>query len=271
MSSLDKMLEVLDLFSETRPAVTAEQVAEELDVSRATAYRYLMTLTKSGLLSPGAGSSWVLGGRVIILDRLMRLSDPLLTEAKAEIARIEDRFSGVLLVCSFYGDKVLSIHQHRTNPSVVTSYSRGRPMPLFRGATSRIILAHLPPYQLRNLMLHRHDEIEAAGLGSNWESFRDRLAGIRKRGYDVGLGEVDAGMVGVAAPIFRGKAIAACMSAVVTDEEFKRVGEQALADMVRSATQAIGERITPHEADTAGTNGASGFPSTRGIAQPART
>ncbi|MBT9476171.1 IclR family transcriptional regulator [Polaromonas sp.] len=270
MSSLDKMLEVLDLFSETRSAVTAEQVAEELSLSRATAYRYLTTLTKSGLLSPGAGSSWVLGGRVIILDRLMRMSDPLLTEAKAEIAVMHDQVNGVLLLCSFYGDKVLCIHQHRTSSSAITSYTRGRPMPLFRGATSRIILAHLPPYQLRNLVLHRHDEIEAAGLGNNWETFRDRLAGIRKRGYEVGLGEVDAGMVGVAAPIFRGKAIAACLSAVVTDDEFKRVGAEVLAQVVMRAAQAIGQRITPP--DVKGNAVApSGFPSTRGIAQPART
>lgn len=270
MSSLDKMLEVLDLFNENRTAVMAEQVAEELQVSRATAYRYLMTLTRSGLLSPGAGSSWVLGGRVIILDRLMRMSDPLLSEARAVIAVMEGQFNGVLLICSFYGDKVLCIHQHRTNQSVITSYTRGRPMPLFRGATSRIILAHLPPYQLRNLMLHRREEISAAGLGSTWDAFRDRLAAIRKRGYDVGLGEVDPGMVGVAAPIFRGKALAACMSVVVTDDEFKRVGEKTLAEMVRRAAQAIGERITPAISEGEGDVGASGLPSSRGIAQPVR-
>ena len=38
----------------------------------ATAYRYLKSLTESGLLAPTAGGAYVLGSRIIELDRHLR-------------------------------------------------------------------------------------------------------------------------------------------------------------------------------------------------------
>ena len=75
-------------------------------------------------------------------------------------------------------------------------------MPLFRGATSKIILANLPPHTLKALFAKRAREIAAAGLGDNWDAFRRTLAALRRAGVCISKGEVDAGRVGISAPIF---------------------------------------------------------------------
>ena len=49
LSSLARMLGVLDLFNETTPVWTAEAVAEAMKVSVPTAYRYVKLLVASGL------------------------------------------------------------------------------------------------------------------------------------------------------------------------------------------------------------------------------
>ena len=56
MSSIAKLLSILELFSEGRPFLSAEEVAAELDCSIPTAYRYVRELVESGMLcaSPGA-------------------------------------------------------------------------------------------------------------------------------------------------------------------------------------------------------------------------
>ena len=61
-------------------------------------------------------------------------------------------------------------------PSVTTSYERGRPMPLVAGATSKAILAQLPPRRLTRLLACDQGSAGAAGL-------RATLAAIRKRGH----------------------------------------------------------------------------------------
>jgi DNA-binding IclR family transcriptional regulator len=108
-----------------------------------------------------------------------------------------------VLLCRLFHDRVMCVHQIMgRGPQEPVSYERGRLMPLYRGATSKIILAHLPPRTLKALFAHDAAEITAAGLGAGWEEFRRGLAAIRRAGVSISHGEIDAGRIGVAAPIF---------------------------------------------------------------------
>ena len=40
------------------------------------------------------------------------------------------------LMCSYYGDKVMCVDRYWTDDSIESSYARGRPFPMFRGATA---------------------------------------------------------------------------------------------------------------------------------------
>jgi DNA-binding IclR family transcriptional regulator len=98
---------------------------------------------------------------------------------------------------------VMCVHQvFGRGPQEPVSYERGRPMPLFRGATSKIILAHLAPRTLKSLFEANRSEIAEAGFGPDWEAFRSSLASIRRAGFVVTRGEIDRGRVGIAVPIF---------------------------------------------------------------------
>jgi DNA-binding IclR family transcriptional regulator len=89
-------------------------------------------------------------------------------------------------------------------------------MPLYRGATSKIILAHLPARTLKALLAHDAATIADAGLGAGWEEFRRGLAVIRRAGVSVSRGEIDPGRVGVAAPVFdRDRAVLGSLSLVL--------------------------------------------------------
>jgi DNA-binding IclR family transcriptional regulator len=135
---------------------------------------------------------------------------------------------------------VLCVHQEVTNPALRTSLERGRPMELFRGAAPRVILASLPTYQLRTLMLRHADRIRAAGLGATWDEFRKRLKAVRKDGYYVAKGEVDPDMVGVAAPIFRApSAVVGSLSLALAEEDFRAEDLSRLRDLSRRCADEI--------------------------------
>jgi DNA-binding IclR family transcriptional regulator len=201
----DRLLAVLALFSAAQTRWSVEAAAESLGVSTTTTYRYFKKLTKAGLISPVAGAGYTLGPAIIQMDRLIQSSDPMLEGARAvmiDLVRHAAEGSTVLL-CRLFHDRVMCVHQIMgRGPQEPVSYERGRLMPLYRGATSKIILAHLPPRALKALFAHDAAEIMAAGLGAGWEEFRRGLAAIRRAGVSISHGEIDAGRVGVAAPIF---------------------------------------------------------------------
>jgi DNA-binding IclR family transcriptional regulator len=108
----------------------------------------------------------------------------------------------VVLLCRAFGDTVLCMHQtHAKGPQSVVSYERGKPMPLFRGATSRIILANQPLRRMRKFYDAHADALRDSGNGDDWESFRANMAKLRKAGHAVSFGEVDPGRIGIAAAL----------------------------------------------------------------------
>jgi DNA-binding IclR family transcriptional regulator len=204
-SSGDRLLAALALFTVERPEWTVEAAAETLGVSATTTYRYFKSLVKAGLISPVAGAGYMLGPAIIQMDRQIQLCDPMLIAARgAMVDLINNAAEGTtVLLCRLFHDRVMCVHQVvGRGPQTPVSYQRGRPMPLFRGATSKIILACLPTRTLKTMFAHDAAEIAGAGLGNSWDEFRASLAALRRAGVCVSRGEIDPGRIGIAAPIF---------------------------------------------------------------------
>lgn len=203
MSSLERMLGLLDAFSEAAPVWTVDALGETCGLSRSTAYRYVKDLCKAGLLAPVGGGGYSLGPRIIELDRQIRNADPLLTAARDTLSDLLPRVGeGILFICGLRGDAVLSVFLMENPNTLNISYSRGRPMPLFRGSASVIILAHLPEGRLRRLYREHAEAIAAAGLGGDWSSFRNALRAIRARPYLTGRAQLDPGVFAISSPVF---------------------------------------------------------------------
>jgi DNA-binding IclR family transcriptional regulator len=201
----DRLLAVLALFTAEAAQWTVDGVAEELGVSVPTTYRYFKKLTKAGLISPVSGAGYTLGPAIIQMDRQIQISDPMLNAARGVMISLarEAGDGATILLCRLFHDRVMCVHQIMgRGPQAPVSYERGRLMPLLRGATSKIILAHLRSRTLKALFAREAAEIAAAGLGASWEEFRRGLAAIRRAGVCVSHGEIDAGRVGIAAPVF---------------------------------------------------------------------
>lgn len=232
-TSIARVFGILDLFTPEAPVWTVDLLVERLSLARATVYRYVRALCDAGFLVPVAGAGYGLGPRFIEFDRNIRLGDPLLQIVPPVMADLREAVAGAQLLCTFYGLRVLTVLQDRTDPDITMSMERGRPFSLFQGSPSRIILAHLPPYQLRNLALSHREEIAAAGLGDDWATFRDRLRAIRRTGY-LAASDIDKALIGISAPIFHAPgAVTASLCLVrtrrnVTDAEIPVLGALAV-------------------------------------------
>ena len=202
MSSLERMLAILDLFTEANPVWSVEQIGAKFGYTLSSAYRYVRELASAGLLTPAETARYTLGPRIIQLDRQLRVTDPLLKAMEALQADLPKWSRDQLwLLCRLFQDTVTCIDQVGELRQGV-SFSRGYPMPLFRGATSKAILAFLPERHLTRLYLNNAQLVNEAGLGANWQEFKASLRQIRQQGYAISVGEVDSGVFGIAAPVF---------------------------------------------------------------------
>ncbi|MES2510957.1 MAG: IclR family transcriptional regulator [Pseudomonadota bacterium] len=244
MPGTNRALSILGLFSQDRPVITPEWLIRELAVSRASVYRDLGELAAAGLIERVADRGYVLGPKVVELDRQIRLADPLIEAAGELLDRLAAETGGAILLCRFHGNKVMCIQQvNGRNPALSVSYERGRAMPLYRGATSKIILACLPQAQLKLLWTAERKTLVAAGLPDDFAQLMKVLRAIRDVGYYITEGEVDPDAMGFAVPLRDGEHLLGSLSVVMPVALMKDTLRKSTLSRLQSAAGRIEGRL----------------------------
>ncbi len=233
-NSLTRVLAVLEVFSEERLEWTPDELMKELGYSRPTLYRYLKSLKDAGFLMPTGHGGFTLGPKVVEMDYLMRKSDALVLHGLPYLKELIKTYSCTALLVRWYGNRILCVASESSTKDPLSSYPRGRPMPLGRGAITRSIMASLPRQRLMPLIASNLPDLRSVGLGDTAEEVYKNLKKIRKTGFAVAYGEVTPGAVGIAAPIFdaAGHPIASvCVTIsgnLVTGADIDQIGLQVL-------------------------------------------
>ena len=256
-NSLERVIALLDLFSEDRLEWTPEQMMAELGYSRPTLYRYLKTLKEAGFLMPTPSGGYTLGPRVIEMDFLMSRSDALLLKGQPKLDALAGRYPCNALLARWYGSRLLCVASACSASDIQTSYPRGRPMPLARGAISRAIMAFLPRRRLLPAVETNLADLRDIGLGQTTGDILKALRGVRRAGYAIARGEVTPGVVGVAAPVFGGSTTpiaALCITMSRETASRHRIADlgEGIADAARDISEALArqhafERSSPTE------------------------
>lgn len=243
-NSLKRMLELLDLFTPAAPVWSAEALMRYTGASRSTVYRHVRALHEAGLLRPVASGNYIIGPRVIELDRQVRQTDPLFMAGEVPMKRLVTDTGHSALLCALFSDSVMCVREELAANRPPNLFARGQRRPLFTGAASKIILPYLPPHQLRSLYAKHKKAVATAGLGSDWAEFRANLAQIRRQGHLVTIGEFNPGLLGLSAPVFNhaGHILGSIgISGVAT--AFRKVDMDAVSALVKGAAAEVTARI----------------------------
>lgn len=201
-SSFERMLGLLDLFTPGMSVRPAIDLVNYLGTSRSTSYRYIKALHAAGLIEAVSNGRYVLGPRIVEFDRQIRMSDPLYKSGAKVLQPLVALTGNSALLCALFSDTVMCIREELAEGSPPVLFSRGQRRPLFAGAASKVILPYLPPHRLRSIFQQHQRAIALAGLGTDWTSFRESLAAIRRDGFVVSQGEFNPGVFGISAPVF---------------------------------------------------------------------
>lgn len=244
MSKFARMVDVLDLYSESVTLLSAEEVATQLQVSRPTAFRYMRELSSAGFLANYSGR-YSLGARIITLDFRIRASDPLIKEASSVMHTLCKETSCGALLCRMYNEDIIHVHYEAGhNDPGLDFFGRGRPLPLFKGSASKIMLAFLPPAKLKKIYERHRDDPDVRAVGADWASFKSYFAAIRRTGHYVSNQEVNTGTVGLAAPIYVAKiGPVAVISLIFSVDRLPLLNTEGLAASLTLHTQKIAARL----------------------------
>ena len=237
------MLSVLDLFSKEHTALSADQIAEQLGLTRTTCYRYIAELMQAGLLVSSAGV-YSLGPRIIQFDYRIRESDPLINCADDILGEVANMTHAVGLLASMYNDQIINIHQTASGDRVQLQYSRGKAVPTFRSSSSKVIVANLKPARLKRLWGAHREDPDVLTLGADWPAFNAYMERIRKSGYWVSRQELEADAVGLAVPVFFGPGdVAGSMTLIFHPEHFARFREEEIGRLLRKAASDVNKLL----------------------------
>jgi DNA-binding IclR family transcriptional regulator len=242
-SSLSRMLGTLRLFSRTQPVLSADEIAQGAGVPTSTAYRYVKELAKAGLLVRWKGG-FALGPRIMELDLQIRECDPAIIAAAGPMHELSSQTGLDVLLTKIYGRSILTVHIESAGPGRTLNFGRGRPLPLFRGSSSKAIIAFLPAARLRRLHEDGRAEGDTDALAMSWNVFYESMLSVRKAGYSLTKGELNTGIEGISAPIFAtGRSVIGSLTLIGDADRMSLLREEVVIELLQKAANSISDAL----------------------------
>lgn len=244
----DRTMDLLLLFDEEHTALSVAEFSAALGTSRSTTYRYVQSLRSYGFLEENERGSFRLGPRIFELFRIARHGLGLAEVAVPVMRQLAHSMHATCLLTRRHKDTAVIIEREGSPSPIRISYERGQVLPIHAGAAARVFLAYLPAAELNEVLGDRALERFTRTTPASRRALQRKLDETRADGYTVSRGEFDAGVLGVAAPVFDGDGSAvAAVSLVdteysVDDERLRRLvaGVRGAADQIGTRVRALG-------------------------------
>lgn len=249
-TTADRAIDVLLLFDDAHPTLTAAEVSQRLRMPRSTTYRYLESLRSSGLVEEDeARAAFRLGPRIFQLARVARRGLDLVEIALPVMRELARQTGESVLLTRRSGDQVVCVERVDSPLPARLSYERGHVLPVHAGASAKVLLAFAAPEEIDDVLSRTVLPRFTENTVTDPTALRAQLEQIRGDGYAVTAGEVDVGVRGVAAPIRNGAGrVVAGLSVAGLAFRITEAELPATIAAVQAAAGAIAERLREIEA-----------------------
>ena len=208
VGSVARAIALLDALADSEAGLGVNELARRIGVNASTASRLLATLERSGLVERSARGPYRLGLRLVTLsDRVLGQLD-VRQRARPLLARLAEQTGETATLSVPSGGDAITVDFVPSGSSVVSMARLGRPSIMHATAVGKVALAFgarvdepagpLPAYTERTI-------VDPAALAAE-------LDAVRAGGYAEAIGEREADLAAVAAPVFgRGGELAAIL------------------------------------------------------------
>jgi DNA-binding IclR family transcriptional regulator len=197
VDSARRVLQILLDFSENRPDVTIEEVAQKYGLSAPSAYRYMALLRELYLVEERSRGRYVLAPQVLRLAAAAERSFDLGRVARPYLDRLREETNETALVVKRIRDGAVCLAVSQPDKSFSYSFLPGHIMALHRGAVAKALLAKMPGRDRETYLGKVQPPLKADEIAR----IKADLAKINETGLAESESEVDPGVWAVASPI----------------------------------------------------------------------
>lgn len=206
------------------PAALSDLV-QRTDIPRATAHRLAVALEVHGLLVRDSEGRFIPGPR--LAELAAAAGDPLLDRASDVLAWLRDTSGESAQLYRRDGRDRVCVAAAERAAGLRTTVPLGARLPLTAGSGAQVLCAWESPEAIAHLL--------------QTAEFTDRsLAEVRRRGWAQSVGQREAGVASVSAPVFgRGRQVVAAISISGPIERLGRSPGQRLAPILTAGAQRL--------------------------------
>jgi IclR family KDG regulon transcriptional repressor len=234
--AVERALQILSCFDDQHQERGISEIAQAVDLHKATAHRIVTTLVNYGYLErAGDGQKYRLG---LVLPELgfkvIRRMD-LRREALPHMLQLVEQWDETCDLSVFDQGQVFYVEVVKGNRALSIAAAVGQRLPAYCTASGKLFLAYLPndaleSYLSRPLISYTENTITSK------EELLKRLKTIRSQGYAVDKEEMEEGVYAIAAPICndQGKMVAA----MSVPSPVSRLDDEREVEIIESLKQA---------------------------------
>jgi IclR family pca regulon transcriptional regulator len=203
--SLERGLAILTCFTPERPVLGIADIADELDMSRSTTHRYVITLVALGYLEQGASRKYRLGLKVTDLGMAALNSTGLREHAHEYLEELRQRTSYTTNLAVLDGTEILYVDRARSyrrgEREIGLGLAPGSRLPAHATAMGKLLLAYLPENEQAELITEMKLTKQGPNTITSKKALLTELDEIQSEGFAVNDEELAPELHSIAAPV----------------------------------------------------------------------
>jgi IclR family acetate operon transcriptional repressor len=238
-----RVVQTLDLLGAAPEGLGVSAIAEALGVHRSTTSRLLGTLASSGMVERDPTTQrYRLGPRLVGLAATAVLRLPVVSQARPELELLSSATSETANLAILDRYHVVYVDQVTPAQTVVMASWVGRRSPVHASSSGKVLMAFGDPRTRESLLRRRLEPLTERTI-TDASTLRLLLDEIRRRGYATSSGELEEGLVTVAAPVMGDDGAIAAVSVSGPSYRFPTRDLPVLARHVVDTAVAIAHRM----------------------------
>jgi DNA-binding IclR family transcriptional regulator len=243
---IEKVTQILDLFSRERPEWGVSEVASTLGLPKSSTSELMSSLADQRLLRRSS-----IKGRYRLGWRLFELSQTLLdiaefrVEARRVMKELVKRWNEPVHLAVLDGVQAVYIEKLQPNPAVKIRITHaGARLPAHSSGVGKVLLAYSEWEHIAELLEHQGMAVLTPNTITTVDALADELERVRERGYAYDHEKTLVGLCCVAAPVYdlRGTVVAALSFSVPAYRFYPRKSEytKTIIDSARRISENAG-------------------------------
>lgn len=199
---VDSSFQVLRVLANSSSPMGVRELARNVDVSKSSVQRILTSMRRAGfaVADPQTGRYSIAPGVLTLAWRFLRESE-LVGAARGVVTRLRDETDETVALSTIVGIHRVTLLELESPEPLRFAVGVGKPLSLLTGATARVLLAQLSEEGVLSLLSAQEPVQGGEGAIADRAQYLDRIAVVRRIGYEMSRNEWSDGAVGIAVPL----------------------------------------------------------------------